>query len=180
MRKLLFIASCLTLATFFVNILLPSDNVTTRDDILQSTIDKASRKYCNCDMGDIPYLSIMERDITRCGIGHVTFAYNGVSDFELECYADSVRHNYTARLDITQIARRDNASVVRKCHDGYILAGDLRDTDGITVQGYNYYRKFICRNGRWIVYGLNYKDTDKPALARLFSIVDSFSVAVIS
>ena len=179
MRKLLFIASCLTLATFFINILLPNDNAMSRDQVLQSVIDKASRKYCNCDMGDIPYLSIMERDITRCGIGQVTFAYCGVSDFELECYADSVRYNYTARLNINQIARRDNASVVRKCHDGYILAGDLRDTDGITVQGYNYYRKYICQNGRWIVYGLNYKDTDKAALTRLFHIVDGFSVAAV-
>lgn len=179
MRKLLFIIFSIVALTFCIDRITDDKGGVSREDVIKGIVNRANRKYCNCDMGQVPYIDIMQRDKNSDSIGYVAFTYSDITDFTIECYADSIRNKYTCHLNIYQIAKRDKADSIKRCKDGYILSGDLRTANGVTVQGYNYYRKFICRNGRWTVYSLNYKYNDKDSLQRLFNLVDNFSIATI-
>lgn len=174
MRNFLFLVLGLILMTFCIDAVMPANDGQSREEVIKDFVNRAGKKYHNCDMGRVPYIDIMYVDRERSAIGYVAFVYDGYTDIEIECWADSVRYNYTGHIDIGDIAERDNAETVRKCCGGYILAGTLRGPDGVSVQGYNYYRKYVCRNGRWIAYGVNYKYNDKDSLARLFAMVDGY------
>lgn len=174
MRTFLYIVLGVILLTFGINRIMPTNDIQSRDQLIKDFVNGAHREVYNCDMGQVPYLDFMHVDGKNTTVGQVTFIYNDYTDIVLECYADSVRYNYSKYIDIDSIAIRERANQIRKCGEGYILAGDLRDEDGISVEGYNYYRKYICRNGHWIVYGVNYKYNDKDSLSRLFAMVDNY------
>lgn len=96
---------------------------------------------------------------TGAGTGHARFCYSRAVDIVLESYVTA------------------NPGEVLKCHADsvFVDVGPVYE-NGVRVEGYSRYAKYIRSGKTYFVLSLVYPDSYKPALGRLFRMIDEWKV----
>ncbi len=68
-----------------------------------------------------------------------------------------------------------HATNQKRGKDFFILSGPQYE-QGIYIEGYSYYSKFVKNHKFWFVYTMVYPDRYKPVLTRLFKEIDDWQV----
>ncbi len=150
------------------------------EQMLQEAIESARLSvYRNADYGfkaEYPEFFCSESDAEGSFTGRARFSYwNSMVHVNLET---SVRRNGRAlnvRDSMHFIAASTHAATQRMGTNWFVVAGPLYE-DGVPVEGYSFYDKYVCVGKLWFVYSLTYPDACRASLARLFRLVDRFSV----
>jgi len=92
----------------------------------------------------------------------------------LEACADSLSRELHA--DKTLLSSSSPQSQGKKSKDSaFILSGPVYE-NGVRIDGYNHYDKFIKSGKMLFVYSLTYPDSYKPAMPRLFKLIEDWRV----
>lgn len=130
----------------------------------------------------IEYPDIFQQEPQQEGdsSGHTRFTYRNEANIILETYvmknpsasikacADSLTQQLHATQTIFSKRRSEHGSA-------FVLTGHVYEND-VRINGYNYYAKFIKSGKTLFVYSLTYPDSYKPALSRLFNLIDNWRI----
>lgn len=108
-------------------------------------------------------------------LGHARFSYTNHTNIVLESYVTkNLSKDLTSCADsLAQVLHADKT--LHPAHSAFILSGPVYE-NGVRVDGYSHYDKFIKSGRMLFVYSLTYPDTYKPALPRLFKLIDDWRV----
>lgn len=113
-------------------------------------------------------------------LGRTRFAYRNEANIILETYvtknqgqsikacADSLTQQLHATQTIFPKRRSERGSA-------FVLTGHVYEND-VRINGYSYYAKFIKSGKTIFVYSLTYPDSYKPAMPRLFNLIDNWRI----
>lgn len=118
-------------------------------------------------------------------LGHARFVYSDSANIILESY---VTPNYSPNLqscadslaeklhsDRIMISNKKTGKSSSKQDSAFLLAGPVYE-NGVRIDGYSYYDKFIKSGKMLFVYSLTYPDSYKPAMPRLFHLIEDWKV----
>ena len=106
-------------------------------------------------------------------LGHARFVYSDSANIILESY---VTPNYSPNLQ----ACADSLAEKLHCdktlqNSAFLLSGPVYE-NGVRIDGYSHYDKFIKSGKMLFVYSLTYPDSYKPAMPRLFHLIEDWKV----
>lgn len=117
--------------------------------------------------------------------GHARFVYSDSANIILESY---VTPNYSPNLqacadslaeklhsDRIMISNKKTGKSSSKQDSAFLLAGPVYE-NGVRIDGYSHYDKFIKSGKMLFVYSLTYPDSYKPAMPRLFHLIEDWKV----
>ena len=117
--------------------------------------------------------------------GHARFVYSDSTNIILESY---VTPNYSPNLqacadslaeklhsDRIMISNKKTGKSSSKQDSAFLLAGPVYE-NGVRIDGYSHYDKFIKSGKMLFVYSLTYPDSYKPAMPRLFHLIEDWKV----
>lgn len=118
-------------------------------------------------------------------LGHARFVYSDSANIILESY---VTPNYSSNLqacadslaekllsDRIMISKQKAGKSSSKQDSAFLLAGPVYE-NGVRIDGYSHYDKFIKSGKMLFVYSLTYPDSYKPAMPRLFHLIEDWKV----
>lgn len=118
-------------------------------------------------------------------LGHARFVYSDSANIILESY---VTPNYSPNLqacadslaekllsDRIMISKQKAGKSLSKQDSAFLLAGPVYE-NGVRIDGYSHYDKFIKSGKMLFVYSLTYPDSYKPAMPRLFHLIEDWKV----
>lgn len=122
-------------------------------------------------------------------LGHARFVYSDSASIILECY---VTPNYSSNLqacadslaqklhsDRTMVSNKKASKASSKQapqqDSAFLLSGPVYE-NGVRVDGYSHYDKFIKSGKMLFVYSVTYPDSYKPAMPRLFHLIENWWV----
>lgn len=118
-------------------------------------------------------------------LGHARFVYSDSANIILESY---VTPNYSPNLqacadslaekllsDRIMISNKKAGKSSSKQDSAFLLAGPVYE-NGVRIDGYSHYDKFIKSGKMLFVYYLTYPDSYKPAMPRLFHLIEDWKV----
>lgn len=123
-------------------------------------------------------------------LGHARFVYSDSANIILESYvtpnyspnlqacADSLAEKlHSDRIMISnKKAGKESSSKQASLQDSaFLLAGPVYE-NGVRIDGYSHYDKFIKSGKMLFVYSLTYPDSYKPAMPRLFHLIENWKV----
>ena len=107
--------------------------------------------------------------------GYARFSFTNHANIILESY---VTPNYSNTLQACadSLAQKLHSERTMQASDkAFILSGPVYE-NGVRVDGYSHYDKFIKSGRILFVYSLTYPDSYKPAMPRLFKLIDDWRV----
>lgn len=121
--------------------------------------------------------------------GHARFVYSDSANIILESYvtpnyspnlqtcADSLAEKlHSDRIMISNKKTGKSSSKQASQQDSaFLLAGPVYE-NGVRIDGYSHYDKFIKSGKMLFVYSLTYPDSYKPAMPRLFHLIEDWKV----
>lgn len=121
--------------------------------------------------------------------GHARFVYSDSANIILESYvtpnyspnlqacADSLAEKlHSDRIMISNKKTGKSSSKQDSQQDSaFLLAGPVYE-NGVRIDGYSHYDKFIKSGKMLFVYSLTYPDSYKPAMPRLFHLIEDWKV----
>ena len=122
-------------------------------------------------------------------LGHARFVYSDSANIILESYvtpnyspnlqacADSLAEKlHCDRIMISKKKASKSSSTQSPHQDSaFLLSGPVYEND-VRVDGYSHYDKFIKSGKMLFVYSLTYPDSYKPAMPRLFHLIENWKV----
>ena len=122
-------------------------------------------------------------------LGHARFVYSDSANIILESYvtpnyspnlqacADSLAEKlHSDRIMISKKNAGKSSSKQASLQDSaFLLAGPVYE-NGVRIDGYSHYDKFIKSGKMLFVYSLTYPDSYKPAMPRLFHLIENWKV----
>ena len=107
--------------------------------------------------------------------GYARFSFTNHANIILESY---VTPNYSNTLQACadSLAQKLHSErTMQASNKAFILSGPVYE-NGVRVDGYSHYDKFIKSGRMLFVYSLTYPDSYKPAMPRLFKLIDDWKV----
>ena len=107
--------------------------------------------------------------------GYARFSFTNHANIILESY---VTPNYSNTLQACadSLAQKLHSErTMQASNKAFILSGPVYE-NGVRVDGYSHYDKFIKSGRILFVYSLTYPDSYKPAMPRLFKLIDDWKV----
>ena len=107
--------------------------------------------------------------------GYARFSFTNHANIILESY---VTPNYSNTLQACadSLAQKLHSErTMQASNKAFILSGPVYE-NGVRVDGYSHYDKFIKSGRILFVYSLTYPDSYKPAMPRLFKLIDNWRV----
>ena len=107
--------------------------------------------------------------------GYARFSFTNHANIILESY---VTPNYSNTLQACadSLAQKLHSErTMQASNKAFILSGPVYE-NGVRVDGYSHYDKFIKSGRILFVYSLTYPDSYKPAMPRLFKLIDDWRV----
>ena len=190
MKKIFIVAIVLIMAfNFYCNITHQGDQRTPYSEF-KTRIDMAPMKeYQDPDFGYvIKYPCFFQKEDTSLNDyqGYARFSFNDHVNVVLESYvtmnhssnleacADSLARELHA--DKTMLSSSSPHAQGKKSKDSaFILSGPVYE-NGIRIDGYSHYDKFIKSGKILFVYSLTYPDSYKPAMPRLLKLIEDWRV----
>ncbi len=185
MKKIFVIAIIVILAlNFYCIVTHPGDERTPYSEFCDRIGIVPMKEYQDSDFGytvNYPCFFQKEEKQEDDFPGHARFCYTQDANIVLESYVTRNRS-----LDIRSCAD----SLAAKLHaekrmqtsnpkdseiSSFILLGPVYE-NGVRIDGYSHYDKFIKSGKMLFVYSLTYPDSYKPALPRLFQLIDDWKV----
>ena len=122
-------------------------------------------------------------------LGHARFVYSDSANIILESYvtpnycpnlqacADSLAEKlHSDRIMISKKnAGKYSSKQASQQDSAFLLAGPVYE-NGVRIDGYSHYDKFIKSGKMLFVYSLTYPDSYKPAMPRLFHLIEDWKV----
>lgn len=159
----------------------------------KSRIDMAPMKeYQDPDFGySISYPCFFQKEDTSLNdyLGYARFSYSNDANIVLESYvtmnrsgnleacADSLARKLHADKTIQTSKNKldENKSPRENKDSAFILSGPVYEND-VRIEGYSHYDKFIKSGKMLFVFSLTYPDSYKPAMPRLFKLIEDWKV----
>ena len=150
------------------------------------------KTYCDTDFGYTVSYPCMFRQEDKQGdeyLGHARFIYSDSANIILESY---VTANYSPNLQAcadslaqklhcdrimssNKKASKNSSTLSPQQDSAFLLSGPVYEND-VRVDGYSHYDKFIKSGKMLFVYSLTYPDSYKPAMPRLFHLIENWKV----
>lgn len=179
MKKIFIFAIILIVAVNFYCHLHHMGDTRTPYSEFQTRIGMAPMKeYHDSDFGysiQYPCFFQQEEKTQDDFLGHARFSYTDHTNIVLESYVTKNQSkDLTSCADsLAQVLHADKT--LHPAHAAFILSGPVYE-NGVRMDGYSHYDKFIKSGRMLFVYSLTYPDTYKPALPRLFKLIDDWKV----
>ncbi len=133
-------------------------------------------EYHDPDFGYVvKYPSFFQREDTPPGEsrGYARFSFSDHANVALESYVTTNRSR-DLQTCADSLARVSHAA--KTLHpSSFVLAGPVYE-NGVRIDGYSQYAKFVKSGRMLFVYSLTYPDSYKPAMGRLFGLIDDWKV----
>lgn len=189
MKKFFIIAVILVMAANVYYSLTYKGDIRTPYYEFKTRIGTAPLKtYRDTDFGyTISYPSMFQQEDKQGDeyLGHARFVYSDSANIILESY---VTPNYSPNLqacadslaekllsDRIMISKQKAGKSSSKQDSAFLLAGPVYE-NGVRIDGYSHYDKFIKSGKMLFVYSLTYPDSYKPAMPRLFHLIEDWKV----
>lgn len=189
MKKFFIIAVILVMAANVYYSLTYKGDIRTPYYEFKTRIGTAPLKtYRDTDFGYTISYPCMFQQEDRQGdeyLGHARFVYSDSANIILESY---VTPNYSPNLqacadslaekllsDRIMISKQKAGKSSSKQDSAFLLAGPVYE-NGVRIDGYSHYDKFIKSGKMLFVYSLTYPDSYKPAMPRLFHLIEDWKV----
>ena len=123
-------------------------------------------------------------------LGHARFVYSDSANIILESYvtpnyssnlqacADSLAeklHSDRIMISKKKAGNESSSKQASQQDSAFLLAGSVYE-NGVRIDGYSHYDKFIKSGKMLFVYSLTYPDSYKPAMPRLFHLIEDWKV----
>ena len=191
MKKIFIIAIILIMAfNFYCNVTHPGDERTPYSDFKDRIGMAPMKEYQDPDFGyTAKYPCFFQQDKKQGEDfqGHARFTYSKDVNIILESYitknlspnlhscADSLAEKLHAEKTMMTSNRKKTPNQKEDEDSAFILSGPVYE-NGVRIDGYSHYDKFIKSGKTLFVYSLTYPDTYKPALPRLFHLIEDWRV----
>ena len=189
MKKFFIIAAILVMAANVYYSLTYKGDIRTPYYEFKTRIGTAPLKtYRDTDFGyTISYPCMFQQEDKQGDeyMGHARFVYSDSANIILESY---VTPNYSPNLqacadslaeklhsDRIMISKKKAGKSSSKQDSAFLLAGPVYE-NGVRIDGYSHYDKFIKSGKMLFVYSLTYPDSYKPAMPRLFHLIENWKV----
>lgn len=178
MRKLFIFLFCTILACTTFEYWLPRPAAADYGKVLREQMNgDVFQSFEDCDCGftvHYPSFFQLEPRTSDTDFGHNRFAYHDeVIDSVLETTVIPNRRRLSPRELMAEVAREKQPSYAALHRDSFIIAGTVRENEGI-IDGYRYREKYVLRNNAWYVLTLYYPKTYEHAFERLITAVDAW------
>jgi hypothetical protein len=179
MRKSFIAIIILILCVAGIDIILPRNDRPFADQLKEAINTCELTTYTDDDFGfaaEYPQFFTQEDQTDDEYVGHARFSYwDHWMRIVMECYVTQNDGQLSVRRGMHEHARRMHARRARMGHGWFILSGPLYE-NGNPVCGYSYHIKYVRNGNLWFVYALYYPDEYRPCVARLFRIIDRWTV----
>lgn len=176
MRKILVFAFLLTIFAFGIDIVVKKDDLPDMERLLMERLNMAPlAEYKDRDFGFVvryPDIFVKNNDVTSRYLGCSRFDFWQLS---IECYVvyDRKERGFNEYMD--SIASVMKADSCRRRGNSFVVASPLYE-DGMLIDGFRYYAKYVRGDNVWFVYALHYPAACTKSLGRLFYLVDRWKV----
>ncbi len=179
MKKIFIFATILILAlNLYFHLHHEGDNRTPYSEF-QTRIGMAPMKeYHDPDFGysiQYPCFFQQEENTRDDFTGHTRFSYTDHTNIVLESYVTQNQSKDLAACADSLANLLHAGKTLLPDHSAFILSGPVYE-NGVRIDGYSHYDKFIKSGKMLFVYSLTYPDTYKPALPRLFRLIEDWKV----
>ncbi len=184
MKKIFVIAIILILAfNLYCVVTHPEDERTPYSEFCDRIGIAPMKEYRDSDFGytvKYPCFFQKEKKLRDEFLGHARFSYTQDVNIVLESYVTNNRcHDFYSCADslATKLHAKKRIQISTKDNEpsSFILLGPLYE-NGVLIDGYSHYDKFIKSGKMLFVYSLTYPDSYKPALPRLFQLINDWKV----
>ncbi len=191
MKKIFIIAILLIVAfNVYFRVTHPGDERTPYSDFRDRIGTAPMKEYQDPDFGytvKYPCFFQQEEKQGKDFLGHARFSYQKDVNIVLESYvtknlspdlqacADSLAERLHAEKTMLASQRKTSRKERATEDSAFILSGPVYE-NGVRIDGYSHYDKFIKSGKLLFVYSLAYPDTYKPALPRLFQLIEDWRV----
>lgn len=176
MRKIIVFAFLFIFMAFCVDDIVKKDYPPDMDKRLMEWLNAAPlAEYKDRDFGFVAYypnVFVKNNDTTDRYFGCSRFDFWQLS---IECYVVYDRQGRGFKAYMDSIASAMKADSCRRHGDSFIVSSPLYE-DGMLVDGFRYYAKYVKGNNVWFVYALHYPAAYRKSLGRLFDLVDRWQV----
>lgn len=180
MRKLFIIAAALVIAANLYYRVTYKGDMRTPFYVFKNQIEVAElADYRDSEFGySICYPDIFEHD-DYCQRG-ARFVYYGEKDIVLETYvARAPSSSLKACADSLAKESRSAVAMIASDRKGqysaFTLSGPVYE-NGVRLEDYSHYGKYIKSGKTLFVYSCTYPDSYKPAMTRIFRLIDNWQV----
>lgn len=179
MKKIFLIAIILLMVTnFVINVStgIKKEQRTPMSEFKSKVEMAPMKEYRDPDFGyTVKYPCFFQQEDTSLSQyqGYARFSFTNQANIILESYI-------TPNNSPTLLACADSLAQKLRCErtmkdSSFILSGPVYE-NGVRTDGYSHYDKFIKSGKMLFVYSLTYPDSYKPALPRLFRLIDDWKV----
>ncbi len=179
MKKIFLIAIVLLMVTnFIINVSheMKKEQRTPVSEFKTKVEMAPMKEYRDPDFGyTVKYPCFFQQEDTSLSQyqGYARFSYTDHTNIILESY---VTPNYSSTLQACADSLAQKLHADKTMHDSaFLLSGPVYE-NGVRMDGYSHYDKFIKSGKLLFVYSLTYPDSYKPALRRLFKLIDDWKV----
>ena len=194
MKKFFIIAIILVMAANVYYSLTYKGDISTPYYEFKTRIGTAPLKtYRDTDFGyTISYPCMFQQEDKQGDeyLGHARFVYSDSANIILESYvtpnyssnlqacADSLAeklHSDRIMISKKKAGNESSSKQASQQDSAFLLAGSVYE-NGVRIDGYSHYDKFIKSGKMLFVYSLTYPDSYKPAMPRLFHLIEDWKV----
>lgn len=176
MRKILVFAILLTALAFGIDALDCKDDMPDMERRLMERLNVAPlAEYKDRDFGFVaryPDIFVKNNDTTGRYFGCSRFDFWQLT---IECYVVYDRKERGFKEYMDSIASAMKADSCRRRGNSFVVSSPLYE-DGMLIDGFRYYAKYVKGDNVWFVYALHYPAAYNKSLGRLFSLVDGWQV----
>ncbi len=176
MRKILVFAFLLTIFAFGIDALVKKDDFPDMERRLMERLNVAPlAEYKDRDFGFVaryPDIFVKNNDTTGRYFGCSRFDFWQLT---IECYVVYDRKERGFKEYMDSIASAMKADSCRRRGNSFVVSSPLYE-DGMLIDGFRYYAKYVKGDNVWFVYALHYPAAYGKSLGRLFGLVDGWQV----
>ncbi len=180
MKKIFIIAAILLAsANFLCGLLYNGDQRTPYSEFKERLDIAPMKEYRDPNFGFIvkyPCFFQAEEKSKDDYQGHARFSFTNHVNIVLESYV-TMNHSQNLQACADSLARKLHAekTMTKSKDSAFLLSGPVYEND-VRIDGYSHYDKFIKSGKMLFVYSLTYPDCYKPALPRLFQLIEDWKV----
>ena len=179
MKKFFIVATVVLMAFSLYFLITHNGDQRTPYSEFKARIDMAPmREYHDPDFGyAVKYPCFFQKEDTspnNCQ-GYARFSFTDHTNVVLESYVTMNRSHDLASCADSLARKLHSERTMLPAKNAFILSGPVYEND-VRIDGYSHYDKFIKSGKQLFVYSLTYPDSYKPAMPRLFRLIEDWRV----
>ncbi len=179
MKKIFIVATIVVVALNLYYLITHDEDRRTPYSEFKTRIEMAPmREYHDPDFGyTVSYPCFFRKEDTSLNDyqGYARFSFTAHANVVLESYVTMNRSHDLASCADSLAHRLHSDRTMLPQENAFLLSGPVYEND-VRIEGYSHYEKFIKSGRLLFVYSLTYPDAYKPAMPRLFRLIEGWRV----